>query len=118
MYRRQIKIRPRIVPAARSVSEVFLNYTKNYQYVEHFYHISEAKRRAKFYACDCEEGILYLYTSQRGNASRRVIMMAAVCSKYKHSEQLDISWPVSAKVLETCICVWRNNALAANGVRC
>ena len=45
-------------------------------------------------------------------------MMAAVCSKCKHSEQLDMSWPVSAKVLETCVCVWQDNAVAANGVRC
>jgi len=60
MYGRQIVIRPRILPAVRSVSEVFLNYTKDYRYVEHFDHISEAKLRAKFYACDFEEGILYL----------------------------------------------------------
>jgi len=59
-----------------------------------------------------------VFTPQRGNASHLVIVIAAVCSKCKHSEQLDMSWHVSAKVLETCICVWRNNALAANGVRC
>ena len=60
MYRQQIVIRPRILPAVRSVSEVFLNYTKEERYVERFYHISEAKLRAKFYSCDCEEGLLYL----------------------------------------------------------
>ena len=120
MYGRQIVIRPTILPAVRSVSEVFLNYTREERYVEHFDHISEAKRRAIYYACDCEEGayIWNLFTSQHGNASHLVIMMAAVCSKRKELEQLDMSWPVSAKVLETCISMWRDNALAANRVRC
>jgi len=96
MYRRKIVIRPRILPAVRFVSEVFLNYTKEERYVEHLYHISEAKRREKFYTCDCEEGYYSwnLFTSQRGNASHLVIMIAAVCSKYKHSEHLDMSWSV------------------------
>jgi len=56
MYGRKIVIRPRILPAVSSVSEVFLNYTKEERYVENFDHISEAKLRAKYYACDCEEG--------------------------------------------------------------
>ena len=102
MYRRQFVIRLRILPALRSVSEVFLNYTKKERYVEHFYHISETKHREKLYTCDCEEGyyIWNLFTSQRGNASHRVIIIAAVCSKCKHSEQVDICWPVSANSLK------------------
>jgi len=55
-----MKMQLRILPAVRSVSEVFLNYTKKNRYVERFYHISEAKRHAKFFACDCEEGVFIL----------------------------------------------------------
>jgi hypothetical protein len=36
MNRRQIKIQRRILPALQSVSEVFLNYTKQDQYIDTF----------------------------------------------------------------------------------
>ena len=43
--------------------------------------------------------IWILFKPLRGNASHRV--MAGDCSKCKGSEQLDIFWPVRAKVLKT-----------------
>ena len=41
-----------------------------------------------------------LFKPMSVNASHRVIMMASFCSKCKESEQLDIFWPVRAKVLK------------------
>ena len=87
-----MKMQLRILPAVRSVSEVFLNYTKKNLYVEHFYHISEAKHPAKVLPATVRRGYLtwIFFKPMRVNASHRVIMMASFCSKCEESEQLDI----------------------------
>ena len=91
-----------ILPSVRSVSEVFLNYTKQDQYVELFYHTSEAKQHAKIHACEGEGYFLWhLFMAKRENASHWVIIMAAVCSKCEVLEDLDKCDHVAAEVLKT-----------------
>jgi hypothetical protein len=87
-----MKMQTRILPAVRSVSEVFLNYTKKNRYVERFYHISEAKHHPKHLRATVRRGYLTwtLFKPMSVNASHRVIMMASFCLKCKESEQLDI----------------------------
>lgn len=83
MHWRQINIRTILLSAVCCESEVFLNCTEEFPYVQHIYLISEAKWHAKIHACDCEEGflLLQLITLKLANASHRMITRNVVCSK-------------------------------------
>jgi len=73
MHLRIIKIQPKILPAVRSVSEDFLNYTKQYQCVDTFI-TSQKQKDMQVMPATVRRGYLmyHLITIGRDNATHHV----------------------------------------------
>jgi len=84
MHLRQIRIHPRILPAVRSVYEVFLNYTKPDRYVDTFIVSQKQNDMQKFMSTTVRRGYLlcHLIMAMRGNVTViGLIMTSAACLK-------------------------------------